>query len=107
VEAREEASVWRLPLSNALLPIKWLRGSKKIQGEPHKWQKARISGKKQRMDAWDCFPSVLLSHPTRHHIELRPGPEKRPAHANCTAIGDASGTVVSLRLLENSDCRLP
>ena len=48
----------------------------------------------------------LLGNPARHHVELRSSPEKRPAHANGTAIGQVGATIVSLWLRENMDGRL-
>jgi hypothetical protein len=48
----------------------------------------------------------LLGHPACNHVELRSGPEERPAHANGTAIGYVGATIVSFWLRENMDSRL-
>ena len=48
----------------------------------------------------------LLSNPACHQVELRSGPEERPAHTNATAIGQVDATIVSFWLRENMDSRL-
>ena len=48
----------------------------------------------------------LLGNPARHHIELRSGPEERPAHANDAAIAYVRSAIVSFGLCKDMDGRL-
>jgi hypothetical protein len=101
-EARGEASIRRLPAIQCLLSTKWRCSGRKIQRAP------QMAGKKSNDSCPGiAFRAALLGNTPRDHIELRPSPEKRPAHADCIAIGDATGAIVSPCLLENVDRCLP
>ena len=70
---------------------------------------ARRRGQRARLFHLDPIHVLLfglLGHPACHHVELRSGPEERPAHANGTAIGYVGATIVSFWLRKNMDSRL-